>query len=64
MKSQEVCFMAKMGRPTDAPKTGEVKCRMSAEDTEMLEACAKALGITKTEVIRKGIREIFKQIKQ
>ncbi len=56
--------MAKMGRPTDAPKTGEVKCRMSAEDTEMLEACAKALGITKTEVIRKGIREIFKQIKQ
>lgn len=56
--------MAKMGCPTDAPKTGEVKCRMSAEDTEMLEACAKALGITKTEVIRKGIREIFKQIKQ
>lgn len=52
------------GRPTDDPKKHETRIRMSDEDVQMLEYCAKALGLTKADVIRKGIREVYAKIKK
>lgn len=54
----------KTGRPTTDPKRHETRIRMSDEDVRLLEACSKALGITKTEVIRQGIREVYAKIKK
>lgn len=52
----------KMGRPTDDPKTLSTRVRLSESDVEMLEACAKKLGITKAEVIRQGIQRMFESL--
>jgi len=52
------------GRPTDDPKKHETRIRMSDEDVRLLEACSKALGTTKAEVIRLGIREIYAKLQK
>ena len=52
------------GRPTDDPKKHETRIRMSDKDVQMLEYCAKALGISKADVIRKGIKEVYAKIKK
>ncbi len=52
------------GRPTNAPKRHETRIRMSDEDIKILEICCKATGLTKAEIIRKGIREVYAQIKK
>ncbi len=51
------------GRPTTSPKTHETRIRMSDEDVEILEYCAKATGLTKADVIRKGIRKVYEELK-
>lgn len=51
------------GRPTTAPKTHETRIRMSDEDVKMLEVCCQKTGLTKAEIIRKGIREIYEKVK-
>lgn len=52
------------GRPTDSPKTHETRIRMSDQDIEMLEYCCKKTGLTKADVIRKGVREVYKSLKE
>lgn len=52
------------GRPTDDPKRHETRVRMSDEDVRILEKCCKATGLTKAEVIRQGIREVYARIKK
>ena len=54
---------AKMGRPTDDPKRHETRIRMTDEDIIILEFCSKELGKTKTDIIRMGIREVYKNVK-
>lgn len=54
---------AKMGRPTDDPKRHETRIRMTDEDLRILEYCSSKLGKTKSDVIRMGIREIYKNVK-
>lgn len=54
---------AKMGRPTDDPKRNETRIRMTDEDVRILEFCSKELGKTKTDIIRMGIREVYKNVK-
>ena len=51
------------GRPTSDPKKHETRIRMSDEDIEILEYCTKMTGLTKTDVIRKGIRLVYEEIK-
>lgn len=51
------------GRPTDDPKTFITRARMSEEDVRLLEICCKKTGLTKSEVIRMGIREVYEKIK-
>ena len=53
----------KMGRPTDDPKRHETRIRMTDEDVRILETCSRELGKTKTDIIRMGIREVYKNVK-
>ena len=52
------------GRPTSDPKKHETRIRMSDEDIEILEYCCKATGMTKADIIRQGIREVYAKIKK
>jgi len=53
------------GRPTDDPKVNQARIRLSDEEAKKLEYCAKVLGLTKAEVIRQGIDEMYqKALKQ
>ncbi len=52
------------GRPTTDPKKHETRIRMSDEDIEILEYCAKVTGKSKADIIREGIREVYKKIKK
>ncbi|MDE5648952.1 MAG: ribbon-helix-helix domain-containing protein [Oscillospiraceae bacterium] len=54
----------KMGRPTNDPKNHDTRIRMSDEDVRILNECCKATGLTKSEVIRQGIREVYAKIKK
>ncbi len=50
----------KIGRPTDNPKTVSLKVMLDQDTLEMLEECVKSLGISKAEILRRGVREIYK----
>lgn len=52
-----------MGRPTDNPKTHDTRIRMSDADIQMLEYCAKKTGLSKAEIIRKGIKTVYESLK-
>ncbi len=56
--------MSPKGRPTNDPKTLNTRIRLSEEDVKRLEYCTKKTGLTKSEVIRRGIQEIYEQIKE
>ena len=51
------------GRPTYDPKIHETRIRMSDEDVKLLELCCEKTGMTKAEVIRQGIREVYEKVK-
>lgn len=52
------------GRPTKDPKKHETRIRMSDEDVKLLETCCKKTGLSKADVIRQGIREVYEQVKE
>ncbi len=52
------------GRPTTDPKTHETRIRMSDEDMRLLEYCVKETGLTKAEIIRQGIREVYAKLEK
>lgn len=52
------------GRPTDDPKNLSTRIRLSQEDIEMLEYCCKELKISKSEVLRLGIRKVYEKLKK
>ena len=54
----------KLGRPTTDPKTHETRIRMSDEDVRILEECCRLTGMTKADVIRQGIREVYEKVKK
>lgn len=49
------------GRPTEDPKKERVGFRLSEEETKMLDYCCLVYGLSKTEVIRQGIREMYEK---
>ncbi|NLM16160.1 MAG: hypothetical protein GX221_00375 [Candidatus Riflebacteria bacterium] len=53
---------AKMGRPTDNPKTEQYRLRMSDEDAFMLNFCAEKTGKTKSDILREGIKIIYNRL--
>lgn len=54
----------KMGRPTDDPKTLNTRVRLSENDVKMLEYCSEKTGLTKSEIIRRGIELVYNKIKK
>ena len=54
----------KMGRPTDDPKKHDTRIRMTDEDVQILNFCAEKTGMTKTDVIRMGIRKVYEELKK
>lgn len=48
-----------MGRPTDNPKPIKMQFRLDKETNEKLSGCCKALGLTKSEVLRMGVHQIY-----
>ena len=51
------------GRPTDDPKVLNTRVRMSEEDIKLMDFCCKKTGLTKAEIIRMGIREVYNKVK-
>lgn len=51
------------GRPTTDPKKHETRIRMSDEDLRLLEICCQKTGLNKADVIRKGIRAVYEEVK-
>lgn len=56
--------MSPKGRPTNDPKTLNTRIRLSEEDIKRLEYCAEKTGLTKAEIIRQGIKEVYEKIKE
>lgn len=56
--------MSTKGRPTEDPKTQSIRTRLSEEDVKRLDYCAKETGLNRSEVIRQGIRAIYRQVKK
>lgn len=52
------------GRPTEDPKKSRLELRLSDSDTEKLDFCCKALGLTKAEVIRRGLEKVYQEAKK
>jgi hypothetical protein len=52
------------GRPTDEPKTLSTRIRLSDEDVQRLEYCSSKTGLTKAEIIRRGIKAVYEKIKK
>lgn len=55
--------MSPKGRPTADPKTHETRIRMSDKDVELLKICCEKTGMSKADVIRQGIREVYEKVK-
>lgn len=49
----------KMGRPTDNPKTEEIKIRATKDDKLLLKKCCEKLKTTQYEVVMSGIKKIY-----
>ena len=52
----------KMGRPTTEPKTNQTRIRMSDDDLKLLEECADELNLSKSDVIRLGIKLVYETL--
>ena len=52
------------GRPTNDPKNLSTRIRLSEEDVKRLEYCAEKTNLTKAEIIRLGIKEVYEKLKK
>lgn len=62
---KEVEMSPRNGRPPSKdPKRHETRIRMSDSDIEKLEYCCKVTGLTKADVIRRGIDLVYAETKK
>lgn len=52
----------KMGRPTENPKNHQTRIRMTQDEWDRLDYCAKSMNLTKTDVINMSILKLFEEI--
>lgn len=52
----------KAGRPTDSVKEELIKARVDSDLKEKLGFCVAKLGCSKSEIVRLGIENVFKQL--
>lgn len=50
------------GRPTSEPKNNQYRIRLSDREVEMLDVCCKETGLSKSDIVRKGIEKIYKEV--
>lgn len=55
--------MAKIGRPTDNPRTHQFRIMLNDSENEILETCSETLGISKADVMRMGLKKVEKELK-
>ena len=60
-KTKEVTISPRTGRPTTDPKRNDTRIRMSDNEIEMLNYCCEVFGLTKAEVIRLGVKELYEK---
>ena len=61
--SENMC--AKMGRPKiDNPKNERIMIRATKEDKQLLEDCCEKTGMTQHDVVMKGIKMVYENIKK
>ncbi len=64
-KSQEVITVEKkIGRPTNEPKSYRESFRLSEKDMEKIKFCMEKTGMSKTDVIRKGIDRVYGELEK
>jgi hypothetical protein len=54
-------MLPRTGRPTENPKKERVGFRLSDDEIKMLDFCCEVFGLSKTEVIRQGIKEMYEK---
>jgi hypothetical protein len=54
----------KLERPTKQPKTNLIKFRCDAQSKERLEFCAEELAISKSEILRLSIDNLYQEINE
>lgn len=50
------------GRPTEDPKRKRFELRVSDRENEMLEICIKKTGMSRADIIRRGIELVYKEV--
>lgn len=53
-----------MGRPTDNPKDISLKVRLDKGTSEKLDECVEELGVSKAEVVRRGVHKVHDDLKK
>ncbi len=54
----------KMGRPTDNPRGERLGFRISEEEGRMLEYCMRNSDMSKSDILRLGIRKVYEGMKK
>ncbi len=58
-------MVAKIGRPaSENPKDYMLRVRMDEETLKQLDECCKAENLSRSEVVRKGIKDQYAKIKK
>lgn len=52
------------GRPTTDPKRNETRIRLSDEELRKLNVCCEKTGLTKADVIRRGIDMVYEEVEK
>ncbi len=52
------------GRPTNDPKNNQYRIRLSDREVEMLEFCCEKTGLSKSDIVRRGIEKVYKEVSE
>ena len=52
-----------MGRPTENPRGERLGFRVSEEESEMIKYCMEHSGMSKSDILRLGIRKVYEEVK-
>jgi predicted DNA-binding protein len=50
------------GRPTSDPKINQYRIRLSDKEIKMLEYCCEKTGLSKSDVVRRGIEKMYNEL--
>lgn len=52
------------GRPTSDPKNNQYRIRLSDKEVHMLEYCCEKTGLSKSDIVRRGIEKVYKEVSE